>query len=120
MKEVVLIQLFSYHTVGSKQNNENTEYHDIFILLSSQLYSKQGGSISPMFSLTEFSIISSRSFFNNSNLIIIVDVQHLHENDKLISCVSNEIYTLSKKKLYCLYTLFYKITYFIYSRVKAS
>ena len=49
MTEVILIQLLSYRTVGSKQKNEKTEYHDIFISLSSQLYSKQGGSIFPIF-----------------------------------------------------------------------
>ena len=49
MTEVILIQLLSYRTVGSKQKNEKTEYLDIFISLSSQLYSKQGVSIFPIF-----------------------------------------------------------------------
>ena len=51
----------------------------------------------------------SRSFSDNFNLIILVGIQHLHENGR-ISCVSNRLYTLPKITL--LHSLFYKIISF--------
>ena len=39
--EVVLIQV-SFLTIGSKQNEEHVEFHDIFIPFKDKIYSKQG------------------------------------------------------------------------------
>ena len=54
----------------------------------------------------------SWSFSNNSNLIILVDIQRLHENSRWLSCVSTRVYTLPNKKLSCFSALFYKIISF--------
>ena len=41
--------------------------------------------------------MSGLSFSDNFGLIILVDIQHLYENDKRILCVSNWVYILLKK-----------------------
>ena len=88
--EVVLTQLLSYNVVSKYKNkNENTEYHGMFISFKSHLYSKQGSLIFLLFRSWSLALyllvwVRSNSFSNNSNLIIVVDVQRLHENGKLI------------------------------------
>ena len=59
-----------------------------------------------------FSIISSclgkvKLSSDNSNLIILVDVQNLHENNNHVYCVSNGVYTLFRKGS-CSFTLLYQ------------
>ena len=53
----------------------------------------------------------SHSFSDNSNLIIFVEIQRLHENDKWILGVSNGVYILFKNSflaaLYCLIKSFH-------------
>ena len=39
----------------------------------------------------------SQTFSNNSNLIILVDIQRFHENSKLILCASNGVYILFER-----------------------
>ena len=69
-------------------------------------------------SLRQNSMIAKKIAFNELfNLIIIVDVQRLHENGKLISYVSNGVYTLSKKSFLADPQCFIKLPYFINSRV---
>ena len=56
-------------------------------------------------SMTEYNLSST----DNSNLIILVELQRLYENDK---CVSTGVFALTDKKLLCLLycsTVFYKI-----------
>ena len=87
--EVVLIHLFSL-TVVSKQKlkikSRNTMAHSwhfhesIFLLFGSW----------SMVCISMFGL--SQSFSDNSNLIILVDIQRLHENGKLILCFSNAVY----------------------------
>ena len=62
------------------------EHHDTFISFKSHLYSKQEspilrllGSWSAVF-VSMFELI--QIFSNNSNLIVLVVIQHLHENGK--------------------------------------
>ena len=63
-----------------KKKNENTQYHGTFISFKCHLHSKQR---SPTFLLCgPCNVGSSQSFSDNSNLIILVDIQHLHENGK--------------------------------------
>ena len=53
----------------------------------------------------------SQNFSDNSILIILVDVQHSHENGKLILCVSNGVYVLFKRSFlaapHCFIKLFH-------------
>ena len=58
--EVVLTHLFSYCWFWTKNKNENTKYHGIFISFKIQLYSKQG---SPIF-----------IFFGSWNLVLYLHV----------------------------------------------
>ena len=100
--EVVSIQLFSL-TVASKQTNKktkkkkkkNAEYHDTFISFKNHLYSNQGSPIFLLFG--SWSVRFRQIFSDNSNLVILVDIQRLHENGKWILCVSNGVYILLKR-----------------------
>ena len=118
MTEVVLIHLFSL--TGVSKSKISTEYRGTFISFKSYLQLKQGSPIFILFGLWIAVFISmfglSQSLSNNSNLIILVDIQHLHENDKWILCVSNGFFFLRcfLAAPHCF------INYFIHSRVKAS
>ena len=57
----------------------------------------------------------SQSFSDNSNLIILVDIQRFHENGNWILCVSNGVYILFKRSFLAALRFFIKL--FIYSRV---
>ena len=84
---VVLIEM-SFLTSGAKRKNknENTDYHSIFILFESKFCSRQrspnfllfGSWISVLFMS---SCLGKVKVFFQSNLIILDDVQRLHEND---------------------------------------
>ena len=99
----------------NKKQNENTKYHGTFISLKSHLYSKKRGPIFLLFGSWSLVFISmfglSQSFSNNSNLIILVDIQRLQENGKWILCVSNGIYILFKRNFivapHCFIKLFH-------------
>ena len=69
-------------------------YHGTFISFKIHLYSKQGSPIFLLFG--SWNVGLSQSFSDNSNLIILVDIQRLHENSKWILCVSNGVYILFK------------------------
>ena len=58
----------------------------------------------------------SQSFSDNSNLIILVDIQRFHENGNWILCVSNGVYILFKRSFLAALRFFIKL--FIYIRVK--
>ena len=102
MTEVVLIHLFSL-TVFSKKLNicHGTQYHGTFIPFKSHFYSEQKSSNILLFGSRSAVCISmfelSQSFSDNSNLIILVDIQRLHDNGICISCVSNRVYVLFKR-----------------------
>ena len=65
--EVVLTQMLSYNVVSKhKNNNENTEYHGMFISFKSHLYSKQGSLIFLLFgswSLALYLLVGVKSKF---------------------------------------------------------
>ena len=52
-----------------------------------------------------------QSFFNNSNLIILVDIQRLHEKSKLILRVSSGAYILFNGRLLTALHCFIKLLY---------
>ena len=111
--EVVLIHLFSLTVVSKQKKNENTEYHDTSISFKSHLYSKQVSPIFLLFGSWSVVFISmfrlSQSFSDNSNLIILVDIQRLHENGTRISCVSNGVYILFKRSFLAVTHCFIKL-----------
>ena len=118
--EVVLMQL-QFLIICSKQKTKMVS-HGIFISFKSQLYSKQGSPIFLWFGSWTVALylhvrVKSK-FSDNSNLIILVDLQRSHENGKWILFVSNGVYTLLKRAFFLSHLVL--STFFIYNRVKAS
>ena len=121
----------SFLTVGSKQKSKNklTEYHGIFILFKSRVYSKHG---SPIFSLFgSWKMVSYLHVWEKAkllqvtlNLTNLVNIQHLHENGKWIKCVFDGVYTLLKNDLavpHCSIKMFYltvELRYLIFFMVQ--
>ena len=83
--EVVFMQLF-FLIVCFKQKTKMA-CHGTFISFKSQLYSI----------FLWFGSWPKSKLSDNSNLIILVDLQRSHENDKWILSVSNGVYVLLKK-----------------------
>ena len=82
--EVVLTQLLSYNVFSKHKNkNEYTEYHGMFISFKSHLCSKQGSPIFLLFGSWTLALhllvwVKSK-FFDDSNLIILVDIASKRE-----------------------------------------
>ena len=95
----VLIHLFSL-TVASKQKIKMEKRYTVTLSYHSKVYSKQRSPIFLMLGSWNVVFISmfllSPSFSDNCNLIILVDIQRLHENSKWVLCASSGVYILFK------------------------
>ena len=87
--------VLSYQCFYNKNKDENTEYYGTIISFNNRINSKQD---SPIFLLYgSWSVGLSQSFSDYSNLIILVNIQHLYEDSKWILCVSNRVNILFKQ-----------------------
>ena len=95
----ILIHLFSL-TIVSKQKIKMEKRYTVTLSYHSKVYSKQRSPIFLMLGSWNVVFISmfllSQSFSDICNLIILVDIQRLHENSKWVLCASSGVYILFK------------------------